>query len=104
LKNIFLNLPLLILNYQIFFKHHMPPDNYIQLMHLVIKINKSEKKIKSFLNKKIEQLNQIVAYKKYNGIYAIYQNDNVIAAKYYSKNNFKIFKKNFFFSFVKKKI
>ena len=87
-----------------FFKMHTPPNDYIQLFHLIVKVNKTEKKIKSILHKKIEHLNQMVSYKKYKGVYAIYQNNNVIAARYYDKNNFKIFKKNFFYTFVKKKI
>jgi hypothetical protein len=104
LKNIFFNLPLLILNYQILFKIHTPPSKYIQLIHLVVKVNKTENKTKSFLHKKIEQLNKMVTYRKYKGVYAIYHNNNLIAARYYNKNNFKIFKKNLFYSFVKKKV
>ena len=46
LKNILFNLPILILNYKIFFKIHEPPNNYIQLIHLIIKIKEKEKKIK----------------------------------------------------------
>jgi hypothetical protein len=103
LKNILFNLPLLIFHYKIFFKIHRPPNNYIQLIHLIIKIKKTEKKIRLKLHKKIENLNQKVVNKGYQGIYAIYENKNVIASKYYKKNNFKIFKKNIFFSFVKKK-
>ena len=103
LKNILFNLPILILNYKIFFKIHEPPDNYIQLIHLVIKIKEKEKKIKLKLHKKIENLHQKIVYKKYQGVYAIYENKNIIASKYYRKTNFKIFKKNIFFSFVKKK-
>ena len=103
LKNIFLNLPILILNCKIFFKIHEPPDNYIQLIHLIIKIKEKKKKIKLKLHKKIENLHKQIVGKKYEGIYAIYENKNVIASKYYRKSNFKIFKKNIFFSFVKKK-
>ena len=103
LKNILFNLPILILNYKIFFKIHEPPDNYIQLIHLIIKIKEKKKKIKVKLHKKIEDLHIAIANRKYKGIYAIYENTNVIASKYYRKNNFKIFKKNIFFSFVKKK-
>ncbi len=103
LKNILLNLPLLILNYKMFFKIHEPPENHIQLIHLVIKIKKKENKIKSKLHKEIENLHQKIVNKKYKGVYAIYENKNIIASKYYRKSNFKIFKKNIFFSFVKKK-
>ena len=102
-KNILFNLPILILNYKMFFKIHQPPKNYIQLIHLIIKIKEKEKKIKLKLHKKIENLHKKIINKKYQGIYAIYENKNVIASKYYRKSNFKIFKKNIFFSFVKKK-
>ena len=104
LKNFLFNLLLLIFHYKIFFKIHSPPNNYIQLIHLIIKIKKTEKKIRLKLHKKIENLNQKVVNKGYQGVYAIYENKNAIASKYYKKNNFKIFKKNIFFSFVKKKL
>lgn len=102
-KNILLNLPILIFNYKIFFKIHKPPENYIQLIHLIIKIKEKERKIKLKLHKKIENLHQKIVNKRYQGVYAIYENKNIIASKYYRKSNFKIFKKNIFFSFVKKK-
>ncbi len=103
LKNILLNLPILIFNYKIFFKIHEPPENYIQLIHLIIKIKGKENKIKLKLHKKIENLHKKIVNKKYQGVYAIYENKNIIAGKYYRKSNFKIYKKNIFFSFVKKK-
>jgi len=103
LKNILLNLPILIFNYKIFFKIHEPPENYIQLIHLIIKIKGKENKIKLKLHKKIENLHKKIVNKKYQGVYAIYENKNIIASKYYRKSNFKIYKKNIFFSFVKKK-
>ena len=93
----------LIFNYKIFFKIHKPPENYIQLIHLIIKIKEKERKIKLKLHKKIENLHQKIVNKRYQGVYAIYENKNIIASKYYRKSNFKIFKKNIFFSFVKKK-
>ena len=103
LKNIVLNLPILIFNYKMFFKIHEPPENYIQLIHLIIKIKGKENKIKLKLHKKIENLHKKIVNKKYQGVYAIYENKNIIAGKYYRKSNFKIYKKNIFFSFVKKK-
>ncbi len=103
-KNILSNLPKLIFNYKIFFKIHESPENYIQLIHLIIKLKKREGKIKLNLHKKIENLHQKVVNKRYRGVYAIYENKNIIANKFYRKSNFKIFKKNIFFSFVKKKI
>ena len=102
-RNILSNLPILIFNYKIFFKIHEPPENYIQLIHLIIKIKGKENKIKLKLHKKIENLHKKIVKKKYQGVYAIYENKNVIASKYYRKSNFKVFRKNIFFSFVKKK-
>ena len=104
LKNFIIFFPILVINYKFFFKIHQPPQGYIQLIHLIIKLEKRNKKLKSHLHKKVEYLNKKVSYKKYKGIYAIYENKNIVASKYYKKNNYKIFKKNIFFTFVKKKI
>ena len=60
-------------------------------------------KYNNYWTQTLENLHKKIANKKYQGIYAIYENKNVIASKYYRKSNFKIFKKNIFFSFVKKK-
>ena len=41
---------------------------------------------------------------KYKGIYAMYGNENFIAAKYYKKNMYQIYNQNFYYTFVKKKL
>jgi hypothetical protein len=71
---------------------------------LVIKLNKSDNDLKIQLHARINRLHQQVIISKYRGIYAAYDNKNIIASKYYKKNNFKVFKNNFFYTFVKKKI
>ena len=100
----FINIFLIIFNFKFFFKIHSPPANFIQLVHLVIKLNKSDNDLKIQLHARINRLHQQVIISKYRGIYAAYDNKNIIASKYYKKNNFKVFKNNFFYTFVKKKI
>ena len=100
----FINIFLIIFNFKFFFKIHASPENFIQLVHLVIKLNKRNNNLKIKLHSKINKLHQRVITSKYQGIYAAYDNKNIIASKYYKKNNFKIFKNNLFYTFVKKKI
>ena len=74
-------------------------------MHLIIKFDENKNKTdKKKLNKKIENLHMKMIKNKYNGIYALFENKNLVANKYYKKNNFQVFNKNFFYTFVKKKI
>ena len=102
-KNFFKNLILVLINFKFFFKLHDQPKKFIQLMHLIIKFNKN-KTDKKKLNKKIENLHKKIVKNKYEGIYALFENKNLVADKYYKKNNFLVFNKNFFYTFVKKKI
>ena len=102
-KNFFKNLILVLINFKFFFKLHDQPKKFIQLMHLIIKFNKN-KTDKKKLNKKIENLHKKIVKNKYEGIYALFENKNLVADKYYKKNNFQVFNKNFFYTFVKKKI
>jgi hypothetical protein len=102
LKNFFKSIYLLILNFNFFFKMHTYPKKFIQLIHLVIKIEKKNNSIKKLLHKKINKLHKKILLPNYKGIYAMYENNNIIASKFYKKNNFKVFKSNFFYTFVKK--
>tara|TARA_B100000900_G_scaffold354428_1_gene323125 strand:- start:2478 stop:3056 length:579 start_codon:yes stop_codon:yes gene_type:complete len=109
IKNIFKhpmkNFFLIFANIKFFFKIHKRPKKFIQLMHLIIKNNeKKNQNLKKRIHYEIEKLHRKVTNSKYSGIYASFENDNFAAAKYYKKNNFKVFKKNFFYSFVKKEI
>lgn len=89
-------------NVRFFFKFHSPPKKYIQLMHLVIQLKDKNKKIQ--VNKIINKVHKQVTKLKYVGVYAMYDRTNFIADKYYKKNYFKIYKQNYFFYFVKKKL
>jgi len=102
-KDLIKNLFLVVSNFKFFFKIHSYPKNFIQLLHLVIKFNNKNNNAKIQLHKKINKLHKKIMPSKCNGIYAMYENTNIIASKYYKKNNFKIFKKNFLYTFVKKK-
>ena len=105
MENPFKNLLVLFLNFKFFFKLHNQPKKFIQLMHLIIKLNINyNQNNKRKLKKIIENLHKQIIKSKYIGIYALYENVNLVAAKYYDKNNFQIFDKNFFYTFVKKKI
>lgn len=105
LKHPIKNFFLILANIKFFFKIHKRPKKFIQLMHLIIKYKaKKNQNLKRRIHNEIEKLHRKVTNSKYKGIYASFENDNFVAAKYYKKNNFKVFKKNFFYSFVKKKI
>ena len=71
-------------------------------MHLVIQLKDKNKKIQ--VNKIINRVHKQVTKLKYVGVYAMYDRTNFIADKYYKKNYFKIYKQNYFFYFVKKKL
>tara|TARA_B100000579_G_scaffold434070_1_gene454145 strand:- start:73 stop:639 length:567 start_codon:yes stop_codon:yes gene_type:complete len=94
----------IILSINYYFKSTNPPKNYLQLMHLILdkRILKITKKVNR--DKKINELHKKVSSNKFKGIYASYRKNNLSAAMYYEKNNFKIFEKNPYFCFVKKKL
>jgi len=102
LKSPIKNILGLVLNIKFFFKFHLPPKKYLQLMHLIINCKNPKKK--SNINKIISKLHNQVINSKYVGIYAMHDRKNIAATNYYKKNKFKIYKKNFFFTFVKKKL
>ena len=105
IKNPFSNFFLILLNLKFFFKIHKKPKRYIQLLHLIIKFDlKKNQNEKVRLNKEIDKLHKKITKSKYKGIYASFENINLPATKYYKKNNYKIFSKNYFYSFVKKEI
>ena len=105
IKNPFKYVYTLIKNIKFFFKLHSHPKNFIQLMHLIIKLEtKGNSIVKKKLNRMIESLHKKKINQSYKGIYAMYGNENFIAAKYYKKNMYKIYNKNYFYTFVKKKI
>ena len=103
-KNLFKNLLLVLINFKFFFKLHDQPKKFIQLMHLIIKFDENKnKKDKKKLNKKIENLHKKMIKNKYNGIYALFENKNLVANKYYKKIISKFLIKIFLY-FCKKKI
>lgn len=105
IKNPFKYVYTLIKNIKFFFKLHSHPKDFIQLMHLIIKLEtRGNFIIKKKLNKMIDNLHKKKVNQNYKGIYAMYGNENFIAAKYYKKNMYKIYNKNYFYTFVKKKI
>lgn len=105
IKNPFKYVYTLIKNIKFFFKLHSHPKNFIQLMHLIIKLEtKGNSIVKKKLNRMIESLHKKKINQSYKGIYAMYGNENFIAAKYYKKNMYKIYNKNYFYTFVKKKL
>lgn len=91
---------LLFKNINFFFKLIKYPKNFIQLLHfivnrtLLININKKAR------DKKIHQLHQKLINNKYQGVFAIYNNENLSAENYYKKNKFILFSKNLFYSCV----
>lgn len=99
-----INIFIIFFNFRFLFKIHLYPQNFIQLLHLVIKLDKRNNKLRNQLHLKINNLHERVILSKYRGVYSMYENKNIIASKYYKKNKFKIFKSNFFYTFVKKKI
>ena len=80
------------------------PNNFIQLLHLIINKSIMTKANKIYRNKQINELHKKFIRNKYKGIYATFDNENIAAKKYYEKNNYILYNKNLFFSFVKKKI
>lgn len=83
------------------FKRIKPPIKYLQLFHIinVNLINIKKKKKYNLIN----NLHRKVVNAKYKGVYVLYRNTNLIAKKYYLNNNFKIYKKNLFYSLAIKK-
>jgi hypothetical protein len=80
------------------------PKNYIQLLHFIINKSIVPKINKIIRDKKIYELHKKFIKKEHKGIYAAYSNENIAAKKYYKKNNYILYSKNLFFSFVKKNI
>ena len=109
LKNYFINylyknpfkLCIFLLNPKFFFKYIKPPKNYLQLFHFVHLNLKFIKRKKKYFA--INNLHRNVIKERYKGIFVIYRNSNFIAKKYYFNNNFKIYKKNLFYSLAIKK-
>lgn len=84
-----------------FFKEIKPPKNYLQLFHFInLNLRFINKKKKYFF---INRIHKKVCYNKYKGIYVIYKNSNLNAHKYYMNNNFRIYKKNIFYSLAIRK-
>ena len=84
-----------------FFKNISPPDNYLQLFHFVnLNLQIITKKKKYYF---INKVHKFVIKNDYEGIYVIFKNNNYRAKKYYKNNNFKIYKKNLFYSLALKK-
>jgi hypothetical protein len=95
---------LLLVNIKFFFKFSKNPKNYIQLLHFIINKSIVPKINKIIRDKKIYELHKKFIKKEHKGIYAVYSNENIAAKKYYKKNNYILYSKNLFFSFVKKNI
>jgi hypothetical protein len=95
---------LLLKNIKYFFKFSKNPNNFIQLLHLIINKSIMTKANKIYRNNQINELHKKFIRNKYKGIYATFDNENIAAKKYYEKNNYILYNKNLFFSFVKKKI
>jgi len=95
---------LLLQNIKFFFKFSKNPNNYIQLLHLIINKSIITRANKISRNKKINELHKNFIRNKYKGIYAAFSNENIAAKRYYKKNKYILYSKNLFFSFVKKKI
>ena len=93
-------------NINFFFKFHKFPANYLQLIHLIIKIDTvKNSSLKKKIDIKIDNLNyKICKSLNFKGVYAMYNRNNKRASKYYKKNNYTLYNKNFFFNFVKKYI
>ena len=83
------------------FKNISPPKDYLQLFHFVnlnLKFIDRKKKYE-FIN----YVHKIVIKNEYKGIYVIYRNSNIFAKKYYQNNEYKTYKKNFFYTLALKK-
>lgn len=97
------NFYLILFNIKFLFKIHSSPNNFIQLMHLIINLKGNENyTTKLLIHHKINNLHKKVVGSKYSGVYAMFENSNLIASKYYKKNFFRVFKNNFYYTFVKK--
>ena len=85
-----------------FFKNLEAPIDYLQLFHIInmnlIKIKKKKK------YNSINNIHKKLVKDKYKGVYVLYRNTNTVARKYYLNNNFKIYKRNLFFTLAVKKI
>ena len=101
LKNPFI-LIIYFINLVNLFKDIKPPENYLQVLHLIncnlININKKKKY--SYIN----NLHKKILNRRYKGVYVVFKNSNVYARSYYLKNNFKIYKKNIFFTLAIKSL
>ena len=100
LKNPFIFI-IYFINLVNFFKDIKPPKNYLHVLHLIncnlITINKKKK------YKYINNLHKKILERPYKGVFVVFKNSNVPARLYYLKNNFIIYKKNFFFTLAIKK-
>ena len=91
---------LLLKNISYFFKLIKYPKNFIQLLHFIINKSPVIKINKKIRDKKINHLHKKFISDKYQGIFAIYNNENLAANKYYKKNKFIFFNRNLFYSCV----
>ena len=94
-----------LFNLNFYFKSDKRPNNYVQLLHLIL----DKKLIKNKFQKKkrdqsVKLIHKKFVKKKYIGIYANFNKLNIPAKNYYKNNGFKEYYNNLFFSFVKKKI
>ena len=83
------------------FKNLKAPIDYLQLFHIINTNLINIKKKKKYNS--INNVHKKVVNDKYKGVYVIYRNTNIAARKYYFNNNFKIYKKNLFFTLSVKK-
>jgi hypothetical protein len=91
---------LLLKNVKFFFKFSKNPNNFIQLLHLIINKSIMTRANKIYRNNLINELHKKFLRNKYKGIYASFSNENIAAKRYYEKNNYTLYNKNLFFSFV----
>lgn len=91
-----LKLIIFLMNPMNLFKDIKPPKNYLQVLHLIncnlISITKKKK------YNHINNHHKKIIRGKYKGIFVVFKNSNVFAKSYYLKNNFKIYKKNIFYT------
>lgn len=106
LINILFHSPLKFFNFFLspsnLFKNLKAPIDYLQLFH-IINMNLINIKKKKKYNS-INNIHKKVVKDKYKGVYVLYRNTNLVARKYYFNNNFKVYKKNLFFTLAVKKI